>query len=76
MGKFSAMNRLCKCGCCGKLTHSTSSDRCIGLELCRVCNESAGQENSHNDGTPHGKADKKTCPVCAGVSCLHELKAA
>lgn len=73
MSKFRrGANILAKCRCCGKLTHS-SLDGIREIELCRVCLDSAGQHNSHSDGTPHGPEAKAYCPTCAGVDCLHEL---
>ena len=70
MRKFSSINRLCKCGCCGKLTHSSVGGQ-IGIELCPTCLASGEQENAHNDGYHHAS---ETCPRCNGVSCMHEGK--
>jgi hypothetical protein len=74
MSKFRrASNVLAKCRCCGKLTHS-SVQGCHGIELCRMCFDSAEQWNAHSDGIPHNEVDKETCPTCAGVECIHEIK--
>lgn len=68
--KFSGLNKLCKCGCCGMKTHS-SIDGNVGIELCRTCYESAGLQNEHSD---RGHATRKDdCPSCQGVDCLHEI---
>jgi hypothetical protein len=45
-----------------------------GIDLCRVCLESCGQENSHSDyGHDESRSD---CPTCVGLSCLHLVKKA
>ena len=72
MAKLTPGNVMCKCECCGKRTHSSLGNM-SDIRLCGVCIASAEQENAHVDGTPHGAADKKTCPRCAGVTCLHVL---
>lgn len=71
--KFSRWNVLVSCRCCGKRTHS-SIDGMGGIDLCRVCLESCGQENSHSDyGHDESRSD---CPTCVGLSCLHLVKKA
>ena len=65
-------NRLARCRCCGKLSHSHTGGS-ANIDLCRVCFDSAGQWNAHSDGTPHDESSKEYCPTCAGVDCLHEL---
>lgn len=62
------MNRMVDCRCCGKRTHS-SIDGCLGIELCRVCFDSAGVENEHSD---YGHSTKQAdCPTCSGLDCMH-----
>ena len=52
-GKFSAHNTLCDCRCCGKRTHSSVSGN-VGIELCPLCFDSAGQFNVCSDNHNHG----------------------
>ncbi|HEX4499841.1 MAG TPA: hypothetical protein VH187_01540 [Scandinavium sp.] len=74
MAKFKkSYNKLMRCRCCQKLTHS---ELCEAKDFdggtCEVCFESAGVENEHLDG---GHDEKRAdCPVCLGVNCLHLLK--
>lgn len=66
-------NRLVRCRCCGKLTHSDTG-RIVDIELCPTCLASEEQRNSHSDNGDHTEKNKATCPDCADVDCLHELK--
>lgn len=71
-------NQLARCRCCGRLTHSTL-DGMHDIRLCRVCLESAGQDNAHSDGAAGhvpGGAMAASCPACAGVACMHEIQEA
>jgi len=69
LNKFSRLNKVVQCRCCGKRTHS-SIDGCVGIELCKVCLDSGGMENEHND---YGHKEKVAdCPVCNGVECIHQ----
>ena len=69
--KFSAHNKVAVCRCCQKQTHS-SIDGCLGIELCRICYESSGQENAHSDSEHKSNEFPNDCPTCAGIDCLHE----
>ncbi len=64
-------NRLCKCICCGKNTHSNTG-HISDVELCPVCLRSAEQVNSHSDNG-HEKIERG-CPTCQDVDCLHFLR--
>ena len=69
--KFSHFNKVAECRCCKKKTHS-SIDGCDDINLCRVCYESAGIENEHNDS---GHTEKVSdCPLCNNVGCMHMHK--
>ena len=76
---FSPVNRLTKCRCCKKMTH-TSIDGCQDIRLCRVCLDSADLENSHSDGrhTPGTYGTgwlggcPENCPIRRGLECNHE----
>lgn len=80
LNKFSRLNRLTTCRCCGKRTHSSIGGM-VGIELCKVCANSGEFENEHSDndgehdlGNGKRGAWPEYCPTCAGVSCLHEVK--
>jgi hypothetical protein len=61
-------NKLIRCSCCLKLTHSQ-----IGCELCAVCYDSASNANDHDD-TGHAET-MASCPSCQRVACLHQRAA-
>ena len=76
MTKFKrGVNVLVSCRCCGLQTHA-SIDGNRDINLCRVCYESAGAANAHDDGdhTP-SECARVGCPVARGVACMHESRA-
>jgi hypothetical protein len=55
------INKLVKCGACGKLTHSDVAG--MGLSLCPKCLDAAELTNAHSDGYHDDVADPH-CPEC------------
>lgn len=65
-------NHLATCRCCGKKTHSNTGG-VWDVDLCPTCLRSEEQRNGHSDNGDHTDKNKKTCPDCAGLDCLHLL---
>ena len=68
------VNMMVSCRCCGLQTHS-SIDGNRDINLCRVCYESAGLMDAHEDGdhTP-SECVSVGCPVARGVVCMHAFR--
>jgi hypothetical protein len=70
---FSTLNQPQTCTCCGARCLPSSSEY-IDSKLCKVCYDSAGEENGHLDGHHNGKDCKPYCPYDNNVECMHVLK--
>ena len=70
--RFSRRNQPITCTCCGKRTLPSQSEY-IDSQLCRVCYDSAGDDNGHMDGHHKGVDCKDYCPQANNVDCMHEV---
>ena len=70
--RFQRGSAVYTCRCCHKLTRETGGDE-SGVELCRVCYDSAGWTNAHYDGE-HAEKSEPDCPLCQGHECFCEVE--